>query len=505
MLRRLPRIGPAAAPDPIREDLFGDDGRFRWSVVVFLAVNLIVGGVLRFVHLGDESIWYDEACSLAMANHSAGDILSGRAFDVGNPPGYFLLLHYWCEVFGYTVVSARALSAAAGTLTVLVAWLLCMSVSWDRRIAMIATTLVTINPALIFLSREARTFSINATLVTLLAYIAIRLVRRTRLIDWSVFLLCGTSLVFLHYYNLFLLCIVSVPVLWGRRNHLWTTLPCFVATAAAIAVPFSLWLPVFIRQLSAWAAPDVPWWKHALYFPVYVVGGRTFVWKQDGLYLMAAAWMLVLVAILAPVIWGLFRSPKSIGIPLAIGVGMPAVAVAMSILKDPMLNCRYLSPVIPCLVVAATVSIWWLSRQYPIIGGSALTIAVSVAIAALPRMYGERQKDDWRSAVAYLSRRADDSLVVFNRDIGVVPYQYYDPDVRALPLKMNFDPTSDSVAMRDYERRMRAAGEFWVVQWLADLDSDLPAVQRWLTERFDAVQQREFRGLVVQRYVAGAR
>lgn len=324
------------------------------------------------------------------------------------------------------------------------------------------------------------------------------------MIDWSLFLLCGTSLVFLHYYNLFLLCIVSIPVLYGRRRHFHTTLPCFVATAMAIAIPFALWSPTFVRQLSSWSAPDVLWWKHAIFFPVYVVGGRTFVWKHDGLVLLAVGWLLVLAAVLIPVIWGLRKSPKSIGIPLAIGVGMPAVAVAMSILKDPMLNCRYLAPVIPCLIVAATVSIWWLSRRHPYVGALAMTTAFVIPMISLPRMYLEQQKDDWRNAAQFISQNASSDLVAFNMDIGVVPYRYYDRDVRALPLKMDFTPGLSTPAMENYLQILSRSANFWVVHWLPSPKDDLPPTQQWLERHFQQVEEQTFRGLTVQRWQVDA-
>ena len=500
MLRRLPRLEPATSVDPFWEDLFGDIGRFRWSVVLFLAANVVIGFALRFANLGGESIWYDEACSLRMASEPAADIISGVAFDVGNPPGYFLLLRGWCLVFGFTIESARAFSAACGTATCLATWMLSMSVSWDRRIAGIATMLVTINPAMIFLSREARTFALCATLLTVLAYIAIRLVRRTRMIDWTIFFLCGTSLVFLHYYNLFLMILVSLPVLYGRRRHLTKTFPSFVVVAGAMFIPFALWMPVFIRQLLAWSAPDVPWWKHAVYFPVYVVGGRTFVWKQDGLWLMAVAWAVVAVTILIPIIVGLRRSPKSIGVPLILGVGMPAVAVMMSILKDPMLNSRYLSPVIPCLIVAGTISIWWLAQRVPITGWVAGFTAFAIPIMSLPRLYSETQKDDWRSVAAYIESNGSDQLVAFDADIGVVPFQYYRPDQAVLPLKMDFTPERPSVAMDVYTARLETAGEFWIAVWLANQADDYPPTERWLNQRFDQVDEIDFRGIQLQRW-----
>ena len=495
MLRRLPTISKVDAPDPVWEDLYGDDGRFRVGVLWFLLANLVIGFALRALDLGGESIWYDEACSLRMAAHTTSDLLSGRAFDVGNPPGYFVLLRWWCLAFGFSIEAARMFSAVCGTLTCITVWLLTMSVSWDRRIAAIATALTTVNPALVFLSREARTFALAALLVTSLAYVSIRLVRRTRVIDWVLFGLLGIVLIFLHYYNLFLVTIVSVPVLFGRRRHLAQTVPSFAAMGVALAIVFSFWAPVFATQLSAWSAPDVPWWKHALYFPVYVLGGRTFVWKEDGLIAMGVAWAAVAVGVLLPVIVGLRKCPKSIHIPLTIGVGMPAVAVTMSVLKDPMLNCRYLSPVIPCLIVAATISIWWLSRDRHWIGWTALTMAVVIAAVGLPRLFLNVQKDQWREVAQYVAKHGGEHPVAFRADIGAVPFSYYRPQQPVIPLKMDFDVRYNNVAMQNYRRILGEAETFWVAHWVPSPTDDIPPTRRWLDQGFDRVDSARFRGI----------
>ena len=501
MLQRLPRLSRPTAPDPIRQDLFGDDGRFRGWVLAFLAANVVVGLLLRTVAIGQESLWYDEAASMKMAAASPSQIFSGEVFDAGNPPLYFILLGWWCDVFGHTIEAARWFAAVCGAVTCVPTWLLCMSVGFHRRLAVIATTLVTINPALVYLGREARTFTLAATLVTVLAYVAIRLVRRTRMIDWCLFFLCGTALVFLHYYSLFLMIIISLPILAGRRRHLHKTLPALSLVAAAMFVPFMFWMPMFVKQMSIWSAPDVPWWKHALYFPVYVVGGRTFVWKQDGLMWMGAAFGLVLFGVLIPVIAGLRRSPRSIGVPLIVGVGLAAVAVMMSVLKEPMFNCRYLAPTIPCLIVAAVVSIAWLHQSHRWVAPMAGGIAFCVPLVAIPRIFLETQKNDWRGVAMHVEAAGDAAMpIAFRSDIGELSYRYYDPDRERIELRSDFQPESKSDRMDRYRKQLADDGEFWVAHCMPAPESSVPPAQRWLEYYFDLVERHEFRGITLERY-----
>ena len=123
-----------------------------------------------------------------------------------------------------------------------------------------------------------------------------------------------------------------------------------------------------------------------------------------------------------------------------------------------------------------------------------------IAVAGLPRIYAVTQKDDWRGAAEYVMQIDDQALVVFYEDIGVTSYRYYDPDVRSLPLQMDFDPSVDTAAMATYESQMRAAGTFWVLYTLASPADDLPPAEAWFGKRFELIDESLYRGVIVQRY-----
>src|SRR5947209_4886658 len=85
--------------------------------------------VLRLVGRGHESIWYDEAFSLAMAKAGYHDLITGQVADPGNPFGYFFLLRAWLGLFGSaSIETARALSGVAGALAVPAVWMLARAV-----------------------------------------------------------------------------------------------------------------------------------------------------------------------------------------------------------------------------------------------------------------------------------------------------------------------------------------------------------------------------------------
>ena len=73
-----------------------------------LLMVLLVAIFLRVYQLDAESLWLDEAISVChAADDSLIQVLNGSCYDEHNPPLYFLLLHYWIQLFGDSEVSVR--------------------------------------------------------------------------------------------------------------------------------------------------------------------------------------------------------------------------------------------------------------------------------------------------------------------------------------------------------------------------------------------------------------
>src|SRR5204863_5314619 len=64
-----------------------------------------------------EAYWIDEGLSIGIAKHSFLDI-PGVLKQDGSPPLYYMLLHFWVELFGTKEPATHALSLVFATLTV---------------------------------------------------------------------------------------------------------------------------------------------------------------------------------------------------------------------------------------------------------------------------------------------------------------------------------------------------------------------------------------------------
>jgi uncharacterized membrane protein len=81
-----------------------------------IGVMLLAYG-LRTAWLEARPLWYDEAFSVLLAEKGPAAIAAGTAADT-MPPGYYLLLFGWMNVFGQTPLAMRVLSVALSLLVV---------------------------------------------------------------------------------------------------------------------------------------------------------------------------------------------------------------------------------------------------------------------------------------------------------------------------------------------------------------------------------------------------
>ncbi len=101
-----------------------NDNRRRLTLIL-LAVAVLLGGLLRFYHLGASELSPDEAASwAAAAAPSVSDVIRQQArFNPGKLAVYELMLHGWIAMFGDGLTAIRALSALLGIgAIVLVFW-----------------------------------------------------------------------------------------------------------------------------------------------------------------------------------------------------------------------------------------------------------------------------------------------------------------------------------------------------------------------------------------------
>ena len=189
-----------------------------------------------------QSLWRDEAFSVLIAKHSPLNIVY-KMLEDQSPPLYFLLLHYWMNLFGTGELALRTLSICFHILLVLVIYFI--SKQYIRSILgrTCVVLSVLLNPLLIQYAAEIRPYSLFAFLTAL----AVLLILKKQYLFASLILSLSLLTHNFAYFN-----ILSIGAWWmyeKRKDilkHLHEGLSLF-------AIPFltgSFWSIFLITQFN---------------------------------------------------------------------------------------------------------------------------------------------------------------------------------------------------------------------------------------------------------------
>ncbi len=138
----------------------------RRGDLLLLALLTLLALLLRAARLDFQPLWWDEGYSVWFAHQPLGEMLRLTALDI-HPPLYYALLSDWAALFGWSPVSLRWLSVAAGVAAVPLIYLVGDWLS-GRRVGLLAAFLLAINPLHIYYSQEVRMYAL-VTVWSLLA------------------------------------------------------------------------------------------------------------------------------------------------------------------------------------------------------------------------------------------------------------------------------------------------------------------------------------------------
>jgi uncharacterized membrane protein len=121
-------------------------------------VIMVVGIALRFIALGAQSFWYDEAHSVAMAQGGADGTILKTVTNIHGPL-YLTILRGWMAVLGTSEGVVRALSAILGSFGLFLFYRLGLRY-FGRNTALIALALLAASPFYLWYSQEARNYAL---------------------------------------------------------------------------------------------------------------------------------------------------------------------------------------------------------------------------------------------------------------------------------------------------------------------------------------------------------
>jgi len=388
-----------------------------------LAGIVLVGAVLRFPTLGEQSFWFDEATTWQIVAHGLGHVLHQVPQTESTPPLYYVLLWCWSRVFGLSETGLRSLSAVFGTATIIVMWAIGRRVVSERA-GLVAALLTAANPFLIWYSQEARAY---ALLLLMSAISLLALVRvlsspsRGRVLAWGVSAALALAA---HYYA----AVVIVPeALWlavALRRRGVLTLQRIGLGVLPVVIVGAAQLPLMIHQNDGRAgyistSGSLPY-RVAQLFKQDLIGEG-----QPVKGLLTAICAVAVVIGLGLLLARARRDERTAALaPLAIGLGGVVVAIVVAKVGTDYFNTRNLLPTWPALMLVVALGLGASGAGRLGAFGAALLVAVGVFCVVNTDTNQHYQRLNWRGAAHALGPATAPRAIVsdIHSEVPLDPY-----------------------------------------------------------------------------------
>ncbi|WP_214019873.1 glycosyltransferase family 39 protein [Methanoculleus sp.] len=439
-----------------------------------------IGALLRLYNLGGNSLWLDEAATLAFARQSLARIWESTATGEFNPP-----LFYWLEhgmlVFGESEFVLRLLPALFGILTIPVVYYIGTEFR-DRNVGLIAAALLVFSPFHIFYSQEARAYAPMLFFFSLALLFYVRASRANETRSWVLFGVFSAVAFWMHFYAIVPVAVLVLHALVTRAGEIRKDVRNARNPALALAVFVVATLPLLIVTMN-------------LFF-VRTSSAPTFgMQKLDVIYLtlfqVSGFSDLILVPFILLFLIGVayaWREDRAGALLLVFMMVLPLAASLLLSSKMPMIP-RYLIYLLPVYFIG-------IASAYPALlalvrerWAVCLFIAAAVIAGApfLATYYTIPQKNDWRGFSAELGgMTGEGDLVVALPSYMTLPLDYYYSNATDGTIELAATTGDDLEAVRDRYPGRRA---FYVAT--ADIFAADPSgsAAGWLEENTRAVGQ----------------
>jgi 4-amino-4-deoxy-L-arabinose transferase-like glycosyltransferase len=343
-----------------------------------------LASVLRFINLGAESLWYDEAFTAWVSRLNWAKFWPALRGDT-HPPLWYLIEWTNVRILGDSEFALRVPSALFGVLIVLLVWRIAVRLHFQPRTAFLAGLLAATLPAGLYYSQDARMYPLLTCCVLWAALSAIE-------DNWLLFALASVGAVYSH--NLGLLYVAAMGIAVAiPRIRMWRTLVRPALAGVGVVLGWLPWAGVALHQAQNVGA--------GYWVPKLSLGG--FFWPFLG---MTAGWRIpdlfqihVYVAVAGLTVIGLIASRKWLIsrdglIVLAVAFGMPVLTAGLSLTWKSVYLHRTMLPSATMLVLYWAYSLNHLSKPNQAVAKAIVVPALLIGLVAhyFPAQYRQSQQ-----------------------------------------------------------------------------------------------------------------
>ena len=442
----------APAPLPIEAETADRSRRIsRISPRAAVVTLTIVAAILRLLYLGKQSIWHDEALSIALTRTSWRDMLVTLAGHDALSP-YMVLLRLWTTCFGESETAARMPSVIFSVATLPPLYVLARRLA-GTRVATVTSILFALNGFSIRYAQETRCYSLMALLSVGSWVFFLRCLDAPAVPNYLGYIATSVLGAYTHIFNT-----LSYPAQWIPiiRRRLRIT-PQW-GLIASIAIICALILPKGLSVVFSDVGQDN--WVPRL----GLLGVLGFFSMLSG-SLVAAHGELLLLTIVHLAAAGsgalalIFRGQKSGDRRwfILLGFAIPIGSVLIVSLVKPLLVARYLNEAFPFFLILCAVGICRARPRW--LGFVGLAAIAAMSLDQAHRYYQHYPRDNWRGATAYiLSHAKPGDAVIIVSPGSRWPYDYY-------VSKSGF-AEPPPVIFPDWDSRYRVEGMNWTAYYV---------------------------------------
>ena len=480
----------------------------------FIIALGVIAILTRFFWINRESIWIDEALSISFAQISGiqqiGTYLFHTTWEDPHPIFYYSVLHYWIKIFGTSEVAIRSLSAIFGILVIMFTYY-AGSELIDKKVGILASILVLVNPLNLWYSQEARMYTLTSLLILLSSYFFFKLLISERNITRPIlYVLTSVILIYTDYVGIFVL---GVHLLFGlfyliQKERMELKIKTVLLCYAGILMLYLPWIPNLYHKFSTGGAI----WMSA---PTLGGGARTFIdligpgrgvlrslLPSTISYAFVRLTVLMTLIILVVGIIISLRKKTEFSSLIAMTCFIPVIMFFISITVSPIYNSRQISGFVPEIALMIATGLICapplLSKiRFPFSLNKIFVLLfifmVVMNLSNVYTVYNVDTKDDFRSVAKYIEQNIQSGdIILLNASYAIKPFNYYyNGDVKAKGVS---SVEELKVIIPEYER-------IWLIRyqtWFTDPTGEIPGyLERTTTHE---ITRKEFTGITVIRY-----
>jgi mannosyltransferase len=451
----------------------------------FLILSIIVclAGLVRWYHIGAQSLWIDELYSATYAKMNFSDLFLNLKGEL-NPPLYFLLLHYWVIWFGYSETALRAMSLAFGILTIPMIFTVAKEL-FTPLTGLISALILSLSRFHIYFSQEARSYSLMGLLTLVSFYFLIKLIKENNArLDEVGYILVNSLLLYTHSACVFIVitqnCIWFVMKIFKR-----TSLPArrWMLYQVLSLVLFIPWLTIELHQFQVLQG------KNIYGYPTFYGILNTFYQYSGSFFLLFVFFLIILIGIYPRLRKNTVPEQLTLSTKTAflwIWVGLPILTpFILSQFVSPIYTARNTLSAAFGFYILIAVSLTPIRNK---IMTSLLILVIFLSSAQnLITYYNTLDKEQWREVIDYVDLNAQAGDII---SVSVPAYDYYN--------KRSDIVRVDELSELASQPKEASAPQLWVI----NSSDEAPGILQTQKGSFAFKQKQDFFRVSVSLYTA---